>query len=677
MNSATKILCVDDLPQNLIALEHQISDLGAEIVRAGSGEEALEKLLHSDFALIILDVQMPGMDGYEVAELIRVNKRHRNTPIIFLTALSSEDHYVFKGYESGAVDFICKPFNPVILRSKVRVFVDLFGKSKLQRQLDQANFQRALEQAKASAAEASSLSKSAFIANMSHEIRTPLNAILGFAGLMLRKEDDPVQADRLNKIMYAGQHLLNVINDILDMSKIDSGKLELRRDDVDISQVVSGIVSQVAVIHPDRDLQITSTIDPRLPQYVYGDRMRLTQCILNYANNAVKFTERGSVHISASLGATDNGAVECRFEVSDTGIGIGADVLPRLFSAFEQANASTTRQFGGTGLGLVITKKLAQQMGGDAGATSVLGQGSTFWFTVRLPPSNGPKNPDLSAVEYEQRLLSDYGNTRILLAEDNRTNQEVLLGLLEDAGLSADVAENGEDAIAAVKAKSYDLILMDMQMPVMDGLDATRHIRRLPGYADTPILAMTANTFAEDVQACLDAGMNAHLSKPVLPDILYEAVWRALAAEAPPPHQDQGRANAESAAMTIDAIRRSFAGISGIDVDAGVKLARRIPDYIKSLRDYADHYQISMPTVRSLVQSNDWGNALVLVESLSEQSGILGLVSIESLALELCSDMQTQYQITKVMSHIALLEDRLQEVLSAIGTLPDRQNNPA
>ena len=663
MNSATKILCVDDLPQNLIALEHQISDLGAEIVRAGSGEEALEKLLHSDFALIILDVQMPGMDGYEVAELIRVNKRHRNTPIIFLTALSSEDHYVFKGYESGAVDFICKPFNPVILRSKVRVFVDLFGKSKLQRQLDQANFQRALEQAKASAAEASSLSKSAFIANMSHEIRTPLNAILGFAGLMLRKEDDPVQADRLNKIMYAGQHLLNVINDILDMSKIDSGKLELRRDDVDISQVVSGIVSQVAVIHPDRDLQITSTIDPRLPQYVYGDRMRLTQCILNYANNAVKFTERGSVHISASLGATDNGAVECRFEVSDTGIGIGADVLPRLFSAFEQANASTTRQFGGTGLGLVITKKLAQQMGGDAGATSVLGQGSTFWFTVRLPPSNGPKNPDLSAVEYEQRLLSDYGNTRILLAEDNRTNQEVLLGLLEDAGLSADVAENGEDAIAAVKAKSYDLILMDMQMPVMDGLEATRKIREMDTGKSIPILAMTANAFLEDRERCIASGMDGHVSKPVDANYLYATLARWLP-------EIETAETTDSSAPPEALVPAKAPSASQIDTNVGLKyLGGNLPAYQRMLGKFADQHGVDADKLKAALDAGDCATVERIAHSLKGLSATLGATLLSQNAHTLEQQIHNGVCAAELAENIASLGEMLLAVCAEIRSL--------
>jgi CheY-like chemotaxis protein len=261
-----------------------------------------------------------------------------------------------------------------------------------------------------------------------------------------------------------------------------------------------------------------------------GDATRLQQALLNYATNAIKFTADGSITIRAEVLEEDDAGVLLRFEVADTGIGIEPEVMPRLFSAFEQADSKTTRRYGGTGLGLAITRKIAQLMGGEAGCTSTPGSGSIFWFTARLKKSGAvPAALELSAQEKAIEMLKhDFAGTTILLAEDEPVNREVATMMLEDAGLVIDLAVNGEQAVEKAAAHDYALILMDMQMPVLDGLDATRRIRATAGGSQVPIIAMTANAFAEDKARCMEVGMNDFLSKPVDPELLYATLWRWL-----------------------------------------------------------------------------------------------------------------------------------------------------
>jgi two-component system sensor histidine kinase/response regulator len=384
------------------------------------------------------------------------------------------------------------------------------------------------------AAEAANRAKSAFLANMSHEIRTPMNGILGMAGLLRRDGLPPLQARRLDRIDTAGRHLLRVIDDILDLSKIEAGKLELNLAPLSprlLLLQVSGLVADPA---REKGLQLRIEAGD-LPEHLLGDATRLQQALLNFAGNAVKFTSAGMITLRASVLQDDGLQVLLRFEVEDTGVGVEPAAVPRIFGAFEQADSSTTRPHGGTGLGLAITRRLARLMGGEAGLDSRPGPGSRFWFTARLakadaPPPEPAPAPSLAA---EHRLRRDHAGRTVLLVEDEPINRELMQILLEVVGLRVELASDGIEAVEQAARLPIDLILMDMQMPRLDGPDATRRIRQLPQAAHLPIIALTANAFAHDRQVCLDAGMDDFLAKPIDPEDLFEAVLRGLARPVP------------------------------------------------------------------------------------------------------------------------------------------------
>lgn len=664
------ILIVDDREENLLTLEGILENPELNIVKASSGNEALGLMLEYSFAMVLLDVQMPEMDGFETAELMRSNERTKNIPIIFVTAISKQRQHIFKGYEAGAVDYLYKPLDLEILQSKIKSYIDFF-KQKHVLELTTKKLEKTVKElhiAKKMAEEATQ-AKSSFLANMSHEIRTPLNGIIGMADLaLLDSELSEVQKERLTDIKQSGESLLDIINEILDISKIEADKLELEHIEFSLREIIQKVIRLLSVKIFEEKLEFVCKISPEIPDILVGDPVRIRQVLINLIGNAIKFTESGSVTISIKKLDNPNKKLLLEFSIIDTGIGIDEKDADRLFESFSQHDSSTTRKHGGTGLGLAISKMLIEIMGGSIQVKSKLGEGSNFYFNLEFKESKASdddgldkfpasqkkpkvlvidsselnkeamtdllkyleinfemadglksaatilKKPEhqkeifnavfvdyslpvkagidiakeigklvpkgslpglvlmtpiqysfdpaklkksgfehfitkpISQKELKQLLgklltgkvkpvkdtndkkadkeVENNNEISILVAEDQIINQKIINQFLQRKGYKVTLVENGNLAVNKVKEDAFDIILMDVQMPIMDGYDATHQIRAYEKGKDKhiPIVAMTAHAMKGDREKCLAAGMDHYITKPVNPEELYQTI---------------------------------------------------------------------------------------------------------------------------------------------------------
>jgi signal transduction histidine kinase len=526
------VLIIDNNNDDIDDLEAIVKECNAETVVVRSEKEAVEIINRSEFAIVLITIDHDETESFRIAENIRNDKKHDNLNILYIADNCCETYNGKEFLFSGAVDFIARPFIPGIIKGKIESVINQYLQRKqLEEELNQRRIiEEELKDAKRLEEEAS-VAKTEFLSTMSHEIRTPLNAIINTINLLISEEPRRDQLEDMKVLKFSAENLLQLINEILDYSKIDSGKIVFEEIDFNIRKLISGIKQSLQDGMMKNGNSLDFYTEEKVPNFIVGDPVRLAQVFFNLVGNALKFTEKGKVSLTTEVLQEQDDIIELKFIISDTGIGIPKVKQKEIFEAFTQASTSTTREYGGTGLGLAITKMLVEKQGGRIEVKSKLKKGSTFSVYLKFKKSKN-NQPEELTISGEIRSLE---GLKVLIVEDNEINQNIVSRLLTKWNAIIDTAENGRAAVQKVMKKQYNLVLMDLHMPVMSGYDAALKIRSLEGdyYKTLPILAVTASAFAEDKQKICASGMNGYIIKPFHPVELNSKISRFLGHKMP------------------------------------------------------------------------------------------------------------------------------------------------
>lgn len=519
------LLIVDDKAENIIALEALLNQHDINIITTTSPNEALRICWEKDIAIALVDVQMPGMNGFELVEILKNNARTQEITVIFVTAISIEAKYAIKGLNVGAIDYLYKPLDPYITSAKVDSFIQLVRNQREIRQKNQQleKFQAELIKAK-DEAEQSKKAKQSFLANMSHEIRTPINGIIGILHLLDKSELNTEQKEMLKLLQVSSESLLGVINDILDISKIEAGKFKINYAPTEVRPLVTQAKNLLNIRAQEKHLDLILKIDERTPEVIIADSLRLNQIFMNLLSNAVKFTDKGTITFAVDVLDFKSNAVLIDFSVTDTGAGISKENQLKIFDKFEQVEDHSITQHGGTGLGLSIVKKLVELKGGTLNLESEEGKGSRFSFTKWYEYT--AKQEVVETADQKEPVNASLKGMRILVAEDNPINKFLIMRILQKWEIDVTVVMNGLEVLDILTKHDFDLILMDTYMPGMNGFDVTRKIRKgeISGKEGTPIITFTAGILDVERATSAEAGANDILSKPFDVEVLHQKI---------------------------------------------------------------------------------------------------------------------------------------------------------